>query len=106
VDVTVAYQTNLDQAIEILSRTSAKIAEEHPDLIVEKPVVAGVQALADNGIVLRTRFKTKPHNTAEIASQFRRNVRDEFGRAGLQIPVSQTPLKLTSETSLPITGNE
>jgi small-conductance mechanosensitive channel len=106
VDVTVAYQTNLDQAIEILNRISAKIAEEHLDLIVEKPVVAGVQALADNGIVLRTRFKTKPHNTAEIASLFRRNVRDEFGRVGLQIPVSQTPLKLTSETPSPARGND
>jgi len=97
VDVTVAYQTKLDQALEILKHTSSKIAEEQPDEIIENPTVVGVQALADNGIVLRTTFKTKPHNTSHIASLFRRRVRDEFGRAGLQIPVSQTPLTLTLE---------
>jgi small conductance mechanosensitive channel len=101
VDVTVAYQTNLDQAIEILNRLTANISEEKADLIIDKPLVAGVQALADNGIVLRTTFKTKPHHTREIASLFRRRVRDEFGRAGLEIPVSQTPLKLTSDTPIP-----
>ena len=100
VDVNIAYQTHFDQALATLERVSAELAEDLPNMIIDQPKVLGIQSFADNGITVRTSFKTRPTKQLEVAREFRRRVRDEFGRTGLALSGWQTNLVRNPEAEV------
>ena len=92
VDVDVAYETDVDRALELLADVVARF-EEREDvrerLFGEPMEVVGVQALGDSGITIRIIGKTQPGQHWALGRLFRQVVKRELEAAGIEIPYPQ-----------------
>jgi moderate conductance mechanosensitive channel len=84
-DVTVAYKQDLSGVIEVLQRTGAGLAADWPDRVLEKPTVLGIEKMDDNGVMIRSIVKTPPFKQADVLREWRRRVKDEFDKSGIEI---------------------
>ncbi len=95
-DVGVAYDTDIDHALEVLRDEAAAFFADggwKPKLD-EAPEVAGVQGLDDSAVTLRTMLRTQPGFQWEVAREFRRRVKNRFDREGIEIPFPQRTVHL------------
>ena len=92
VDVDVAYETDVDRALELLADVVARF-EEREDvrerLFGEPMEVVGVHALGDSGITIRIIGKTQPGQHWALGRLFRQVVKRELEAAGIEIPYPQ-----------------
>ncbi|MGJ9413107.1 mechanosensitive ion channel family protein [Aeromicrobium sp. CF4.19] len=89
-DVTVAYETDLDLAQQVLAQEAHAMFED-PDyqgIILEEPAVWGVNDLAKDGVVLRVAIKTAPLQQWATTRALRERVKNGFDREGIRIPTS------------------
>lgn len=84
-DVEVAYDTDLDEAVDVLQRLFAEYAEGNGRL-VEGPAVLGVQTLAESGIGIRILARTKPMEQWNVERELKRLIKLRFDERGIQIP--------------------
>lgn len=59
------------------------------DIILEDPVVLGVDDFGDNGIAIRLVIKTVPGQHANAGREFRRRLKPALDQAGITIPFPQ-----------------
>lgn len=64
VDVTIAYETDLEKAQQITRQTLHKVYE-NSDLIVKEPAILGVQAVTNTEVTLRISAECRPNTQAE-----------------------------------------
>jgi len=92
VDVDVAYETDVDRALELLADIVARF-EERDDvrerLVGEPMEVVGVQALGESSISIRITAKTLPGQHWALGRLFRQVVKRELESAGIEIPYPQ-----------------
>ncbi|MEO5824450.1 MAG: mechanosensitive ion channel family protein [Gemmatimonadales bacterium] len=90
-DIGVAYETDLDRAIAILTQEAASISKDPAweQRLDGTPEVLGVQELADNAILIRVTVRTYPGNQWEAAREFRLRVKRRFDAEGIEIPFPQ-----------------
>lgn len=88
-DVDVAYDTDLSHAIQITLDTLVKYHESHPDVVLEKPDVLGVENLGDSGITIRALIKTAPAKQWQTGRELRKLVKEAYDDAGIEIPFPQ-----------------
>ncbi|MEM9509605.1 MAG: mechanosensitive ion channel family protein [Cyanobacteria bacterium P01_E01_bin.35] len=91
-----AYQTNADQAIEIVQEVATQMYEDGDcrQKILEPPQVLGIEDFAERGYIVRLWFKTEPLKQWEVAREFRRRVRNAFEAAGISLPLPQQQIWL------------
>jgi moderate conductance mechanosensitive channel len=91
VEVAVAYQTNLDTAIAVMTRTAERVVaqEEFASNVLESPVVTGVEQLGDSGITIRLMVKTAAGAQWELQRALRKAVKEDFESEGIEIPFPQ-----------------
>jgi len=91
VDVSVAYDTNLDRALEVIRDELTRFTSDPGwKARLDGPSeVAGVQSLSDNGIVIRTLIRTIPGGQWEAAREFYRRLKNRLDREGIEIPYPQ-----------------
>ncbi|GAA3410846.1 mechanosensitive ion channel family protein [Paenibacillus hodogayensis] len=65
VDVTVAYEADLEKALVITKETVLRVYESS-DLIVKEPVVLGVQTVTNTDVTLRISAECRPNTQADI----------------------------------------
>ena len=88
-DVDVAYDTNLDKAIETIQKVLNGYAEEFPSDVLSEPQVLGVESFGDNSVKIRATLKTAPSKQWDAGRIIRRRVKSEFDRLGIEIPFQQ-----------------
>ncbi|MFG2205832.1 mechanosensitive ion channel family protein [Streptomyces sp. NPDC048638] len=90
-DVSVAYESNLDTVHRVLEETGLALREdpEFAGLLLEDPSVWGVQSLDADGIVVRLAVKTVPLQQWGITRELRRRVKEALDAAGIEIPLPQ-----------------
>lgn len=91
VDIGVAYEANVDRALEVF-RDEANTLWEDPawkPKLVGTPDVVGVDELGDNGVILRTMVRTQPGSQWECAREFRRRIKNRLDQEGIEIPFPQ-----------------
>jgi small-conductance mechanosensitive channel len=90
-DVDVAYETDLDHAIEVLRGLLGRFSadEEIASWLLDMPEVVGVHALADSSVVIRVMAKTVPGKQWEMGRRLRLAVKREFDTSGIEIPFPQ-----------------
>lgn len=86
VDVPVAYEENLDRALQVLELVCQQVAEEQRDLIISGPQVLGVQNFGPSEVVIRIIAKTKPLEQYQIERLLRRRIMETFNTEGVEIP--------------------
>jgi len=92
IDVEVAYSTDVDHAIEVLTGVLQRF-EERDDVrerLVGDPMeILGVHALGDSSVAIRITAKTVPGQQWALGRLFRQVVKRELDAAGIEIPFPQ-----------------
>lgn len=87
VDVTVAYESDLDRALAVFREEATAFAHDPAwsRLLDGAPEVLGVQQLAERGVTIRTLLRTHPGKQWEVARGFRFRILDRLGRERIAI---------------------
>ena len=87
VDVTVAYESDLDRALGVFREEASRFAADPvwSKLLDGTPEVLGVQQLAERGVTIRTLLRTHPGKQWEVARGFRFRILDRLGRERIAI---------------------
>lgn len=85
VDVSVAYEADLEKAIDTLEQI-AKDAFDKYDDILTVPVVLGVQELGASEVVVRMTAEVKPLQQWRIQRELRKIIKLTFDQEGIEIP--------------------
>jgi moderate conductance mechanosensitive channel len=92
IDVDVAYETDVDHAIEVLTGVLRRF-EERDDvqerLLGEPMEIWGVNDLGDSSVAIRVVAKTVPGQQWVLGRLFRQAVKRELEAAGIEIPYPQ-----------------
>lgn len=86
VEVTVAYEEDVDRAIDVMKRVAEKMGQEMKDVITEGPEVLGVVAMGPGEVVIRTVAKTRPMEQWGIERELRKRFKEAFEKEGIEAP--------------------
>ena len=89
-DVGVSYGQDLDRVIKVLEGVARELAgdPQFGKVILEPPVVLGVEALGESQVTLRLLAKTEPLRQWDVARELRRRIKNAFDREGIYTPHS------------------
>jgi len=85
VDVSVAYEEDLDRVEQVLKEVAAKAKEEMPE-IVQEPQVLGVHAFGPSEVIIRVTAECKPNTHHGVNRKLRALIKSEFTARGIEIP--------------------
>lgn len=91
-NVSVAYDTNLDQAIAVINRVCREMAEEEVwrSVILKTPQVLRVDKLGDSGIDIKIIGDTQPIKQWDVMGEIRKRLKEAFDKEGIEIPWPHT----------------
>ena len=88
-DCAVSYDADLEKVEKVVDAFLPTIRPKYPDVFVADPTYAGVQTLADSGVVLRF-FASVPETQIFRAQRLlNREIKIAFDKAGIEIPFNQ-----------------
>ncbi|MDH3707653.1 MAG: mechanosensitive ion channel family protein, partial [Acidimicrobiia bacterium] len=95
-DIDVAYDTDLEQAMAVIEQTAVGLWEEEADetTILEQPEVWGVQQLGQSAVVIRLAVKTEPSEQWATARVLRQLIKVALDDAGIEIPYPHQVVEL------------
>ena len=96
-DITVPHKEELARVFQTLQAIAGQLAQDMPDRVLEHPAILGVEKLDDAGVMIRSIVKTPPFKQADVLREWRRRVKDEFDRVGIEL--TQKPVSLTVTSS-------
>jgi len=102
VEVGIAYEEDIDQAIDVLRQESAR-ADREIDTILDTPQVQGIVELADSAVNIRTIAPTKAGEHWAVERELRRRFKYALDRAGIEIPYPRRVL--LQQDSIPAIKN-
>lgn len=85
VDISIAYDENIDQAMAVLQEVCDKFAQED-ETIKEGPNVVGVQGLGDSDVVIRVVAKTTNMEQWAVERRLRKAMKEALDANGIEIP--------------------
>ncbi|HEX6134704.1 MAG TPA: mechanosensitive ion channel family protein [Longimicrobiales bacterium] len=91
-NIGVAYKEDVDRVMDVL-RDIARQFHADPEwgaLLLEEPVVPGIDDLADSAVVIRMMAKTLPLKQWDVARELRRRIKNRFDSEGIEIPFPHT----------------
>ncbi|QWC00450.1 mechanosensitive ion channel family protein [Mycoplasmatota bacterium] len=88
VEFGIAYEADVDQALEVLKNELPKTRELMPEL-VDDPVCVGVIALADSSVNMRVVARTKSEQHYGVERVLRKEIKKILDNAGIEIPFPQ-----------------
>jgi moderate conductance mechanosensitive channel len=88
VDVTVAYEPDVDRAIEIIRETANRVYERNED-VVKEPQVLGIQSLSATNVVIRVAIECKPNTHPGVARILNGEIMRALEAAGIQLVTMQ-----------------
>jgi moderate conductance mechanosensitive channel len=87
-EIGVAYKEDVDRVIEVMLDEAMTMYQD-PDwapVLVEEPVVPGVERFDDSAVTIRVMFKTLPLKQWEVGREYRRRIKKRFDAEGIEIP--------------------
>jgi small conductance mechanosensitive channel len=98
-DLMVSYDADLARAVQLMHATGAEMQRDTKfgPSIWEPIEVVGVDELAESGVRLKARIKTRPTEQWNVGREFNRRIKLAFDEAGVQIPYPHIKLVLPDE---------
>ncbi len=98
-DVSVAYNTDVDAASDIIQRVASAMAheEEYEDMFLDEPEIWGVQELGPDSVDIRLVIKTQAGLHVKLLRELRRRIKAALDAAGVEIPFAQRTVWLRTE---------
>ncbi len=97
-DITVPLREELARVFDVLERIGVRLAQDLPDRVLERPTILGVEKLDDAGVTIRSIVKTPPFKSADVLREWRRRVKDEFDRAGIELTQKSPTVTLATSS--------
>lgn len=90
-EVGVAYETDLDRALEVFRSAAASFAADPQwgNELDGAPEVPGVERFEESAIVIRTLLRTRPGRHWDVAREYRLRLKARLDAAGISIPFPQ-----------------
>lgn len=87
-EATLAHAADVDRALAVLTEVGAELAADDVfrEMILAPMEVMGVDRIADRGVVLRARIKTKPAQQALVGRELNRRVNARWTAEGIPFP--------------------
>ncbi len=85
-EVAVALEVDLDQAIDIINNVCHEVAEEKSDQVVDEPQVLGVTGLDSSGATIQIFGKVNPMQQWSFGRELRKRIKEAFDQEGIEIP--------------------
>lgn len=84
----ISYGSSIDKALGLMREIGEGMREDPAfgDKILEPIEVVGVDNLADSGVVLKGRIKTRPLEQWTVGREYNRRIKHAFDDAGVEIP--------------------
>lgn len=92
VDVDIAYEEDIDNAINAIKECCDKFQKENEEFINEPLEVLGVSALAASSVTIRTIGRTKPLTQWKMENELRKAIKITLDKKGIEIPYPKTQL--------------
>ena len=92
VDVQIAYEENIDAAIEVIRKTSNLFEEKHKEKLRSKIDVLGVLSLNASGVTIRVVGRAEPLSQWEMERELRKEIKVALDEAGIEIPYPKTAI--------------
>lgn len=86
VDVSVAYESDHEKAVEVLSALALEYFEKNKDKVIDKPEVLGIIKLGESEVSIRTIVKTQPLMHWKVERQLRMLILEAFKKENIEIP--------------------
>jgi small conductance mechanosensitive channel len=101
-DITVAYDADLERAGEVIKRAAAALAGEPAfhDLVTEEPEVWGIESVETDHVVIRLAVKTLPLEQWKVARALRARLKAALDDAGIP-PASDSVITYRAEGGAP-----
>lgn len=95
-DLQISYSSDIDRALETMRQVGDELQADpdFSDKILESIEVVGVDSLADSGVVLKARIKTRPIEQWNVGREYNRRIKLAFDREGIEIPFPHMKLVL------------
>jgi small conductance mechanosensitive channel len=84
-DVTVSHKQELSKVFETLKAVGTQLARDWPDRVLDQPAVLGIEKLDESGVTIRSITKTPAFKKDDVLREWRRRVKEEFGRAAIEL---------------------
>lgn len=97
VDVTVPHKEDLTNVFQVLQRVGLRLAQDMPQQVLEQPAILGVEKLDDSGVTVRVVVKTPPLKQFEVMREWRRRIKEEFDRAGIDLAARGAVIPVRTE---------
>lgn len=106
-DLSVSYGSDIDEALRIMREVGQGMQadETFAEKILEPIEVVGVDNLADSGVILKARIKTKPIQQWSVGREYNRRIKLAFDRAGIEIPFPHMKVVLPNQQLSELTGH-
>lgn len=87
VDVSITYEEEVDEALKALQEIAAALQQEpeFKNVLLEEPIVTGIEGLEDWAVRLRLMVKTSPDNQWNVQRWLRRQIRQQFEQKGIEL---------------------
>ena len=87
-DIGVTYQEDVDRVIKILNHVGKEMRreEKYKELMIEDPIVLGVDDLAESKIIIKMLAKTQPQKQWEVARELRKRIKYTFDKERIETP--------------------
>ncbi len=89
VNISIAYEADIDKAIFALNEVCAEIKQKRNDL-VEGPKVLGITNFGPSEVIVTIIAKTIPMQQWSVERDLRRAIKERFNRDGIEIPYPRT----------------
>jgi moderate conductance mechanosensitive channel len=88
VDISIAYEENVDKAIGVLEKVCREIRENNED-VLDGPSVMGITGLGGSDVVLTIIAKTTPLEQWAVEREIRKKSKEALEREDIEIPYSK-----------------
>ena len=92
VDVQVAYEEDIDNAIKIIQEAASKFEEKNKENITEKIEAIGAISINASGVTIRVMGKTRPLSQWKLERELRKEIKNALDENSIKIPYPKTQI--------------
>lgn len=97
VDVSIAYEQDIDNALKVIRETCDKFQEEYKEKVPNPIDIWGVTALGPSGVNIRVVGFSKPMEQWSMERELRKEIKEALDKANIEIPYNKTEIIVKNE---------
>lgn len=103
IDVSIAYEADIDKAMEVLKETLQKYYEKST-MLVKKPELLGIQAIGASEVKLRITAECRPTLQGDVSRELQADIKKALDSHGIEIPYPKSVTFLKTEREVAENG--